>query len=321
MKDIFANFKNKHILIIGDLILDHYIFGKVLRISPEAPVPIVEVTEESYRLGGSANVANNIVSLGGRVELAGVVGRDKEADLLKEQCLIKGISFKGVINTDKPTTVKTRIIAHHQQVVRFDKEDTRLLSRKEGEALISFIKMHKDVYDGIIISDYKKGVITEQLVREIVKNYKGKFIAVDPKVGNFHFYKNSSIITPNKKEASDGAGIDIVDERTLIKAGKELINSLHLQALLITRGEEGMSLFQRDKKSVRITHIPATAKKVFDVTGAGDTVIATFCLSYLSGASMEDSARIANYAAGIVVGHVGTATVTVDELLKTCQKL
>ncbi|MCX8070482.1 MAG: D-glycero-beta-D-manno-heptose-7-phosphate kinase [Thermodesulfovibrionales bacterium] len=321
MQEIFLNFKNKHILIVGDIILDRYIIGKVSRISPEAPVPIVEVTDESYRLGGAANVANNIVALGGKVDLAGTIGKDKEGESVKEQCLTKGIGCDSVIQIEKNTTVKTRIIAHNQQVVRFDKEDTRKINRGELSKLIDVIQSNKDKYDGVIISDYKKGIVSEKLVREIVRSFKDKFVAVDPKVGNFSCYTNTSIITPNKKEASEGSSIDIIDEKTLIKAGKELINKLHLQALLITRGEEGMSLFQKDKKTINITHIPATAKKVFDVTGAGDTVIAVFCLTYLSGASMEDSARIANYAAGIVVGQVGTATVTIDELLKTCQGL
>ncbi|HIJ59410.1 MAG TPA: D-glycero-beta-D-manno-heptose-7-phosphate kinase [Nitrospirae bacterium] len=321
IKEIFDNFGSKKILLLGDIILDCYIFGRVNRISPEAPVPVVEVVEQSYRLGGSANVANNIVSLGGLVDLAGTIGKDNEGELLKSECINKKIGITGIISLNKPTTVKTRIIAHNQQVVRFDREDTGKLDKDSYAIFMNFLKKHLNDYEAIIISDYKKGLITKELVSYIVRHFKGRYIAVDPKVGNFHCYKKTTIITPNKKEASEGSGIDIVDEKSIIKAGKELMKRLGLQAVLITRGEEGMTLFERSAKSIIVTHIPAAAKKVFDVTGAGDTVIATFCLAYLSGATMVQSAKIANNAAAIVIGQVGTATVAKDELLMSCQRL
>ncbi len=321
-RDIVSAFKDRHILIIGDLILDNYIFGKVNRISPEAPVPVLEVTEESSRLGGAANVAHNIVSLGAKVTVAGVIGNDKEGEALLGQCKGKGISTDGIVIGRRPTTVKTRIIAHHQQVVRVDKECTSQLSPESYSRLMSFIKKHCGDYDGVIISDYKKGVVSEGLIKDTVKASRGRYIAVDPKVGNFHCYKGVTVITPNLKEASEGSGIPITDEDTLIKAGHKLLKTLSLEAVLITRGEHGMSLFEKEpnRKDIKATHISSVAKRVFDVTGAGDTVIAVFTLAFLSGASMVDAARVANHAAGIVVGEVGTAVVTPEALLKTIKQ-
>jgi D-beta-D-heptose 7-phosphate kinase/D-beta-D-heptose 1-phosphate adenosyltransferase len=318
-RNIINAFKDRHILIIGDLILDNYIFGKVNRISPEAPVPVLEVTEESSRLGGATNVAHNIVSLGAKATVAGVIGDDKEGETLLGQCKLKGIATEGVIIANRPTTVKTRIIAHHQQVVRVDKEDTQPLSTDSYLRLLDYVKRHLRDYDGVIVSDYKKGVVSAGLIKDTAEALKGRFIAVDPKVGNFHCYKGVTIITPNLKEASEGSGIPINDEDSLIKAGHKLLKTLSLKALLITRGEQGMSLFEKDKGEIKVTHIRSVAKSVFDVTGAGDTVIAVFTLALLSGASMVDAARVANHAAGIVVGEVGTAVVSPQALLKALE--
>ena len=304
---IFSNFKNKKILVIGDIVLDRYIWGRVNRISPEAPVPIVEVTDEDFLLGGSANVAHNIVSLGGNATVLGIVGRDRAGDALKRLLGEKGID-SCMFDDQRPTIVKTRVKAHNQQIVRFDREDKKKVSGKTFDALIGSVRRAVRDHDAIIISDYKKGVVSSELVAEVVKaaRPKKKFIAVDPKTGHFHCYKNVSLITPNLMEASHGSGIEIKDEKSLVKAGRILLRKLPCKAVLITRGEEGMSLF--DKNTV--THIPTVARHVYDVTGAGDTVIATFTLAYASGASLKDAAIISNHAAGIVVGEVGTAVTT-----------
>jgi rfaE bifunctional protein kinase chain/domain len=322
LDSLINSFKGKKILIIGDLILDRFIYGKVNRISPEAPVPVVEVTGENFLLGGAANVANNILALGGVPSLAGIIGRDTAGEVLMKLIREKNINTEGIIADNRHTTVKTRIIAHNQQVVRFDREDKR---RLEGKKIINFKNYITDAirnHDAVIISDYKKGVITASLVEAIVKSSKKyeTFVAVDPKVGHFHLYKNVSLITPNVNEASYGAGIEIKDEKSLLKAGKILMKRLLCKAVLITRSEEGMSLFEKNKSGYKIIHIPTVAKKVYDVTGAGDTVIATITLAYAAGASLKDAAIIANHAAGIVVGEVGTAIVTPDRLMKSIKQ-
>src|ERR1700690_4363536 len=316
---IISSFKNKKILIIGDVILDRYIFGKVSRISPEAPVPVVDVVRESFLLGGAANVANNIIALGGKVTVAGVIGKDRAGDVVRELMTNCNISIDGIIEDSRPTPVKSRVIAHNQQVVRFDREDRRKLEGKGLFCLLEYIKKALPHFDAVIISDYMKGVVSASLVKSVVKYAKQKktFVAVDPKVGHFHLYKNVSLITPNLSEASQGSGIEIKDERSLLKAGKTLLSRLACTAVLITRGEEGMSLFERNVKTVKVTHIPTVAKKVFDVTGAGDTVIAAFTLAHAAGASLQDSAVISNHAAGIVVGEIGTAVATPEAILQS----
>ncbi|MDP2166826.1 MAG: D-glycero-beta-D-manno-heptose-7-phosphate kinase [Thermodesulfovibrionales bacterium] len=313
LEAVLKNFGKKKILVIGDLILDRYIWGKVERISPEAPVPIVDVTEDSYMLGGAANVATNIASLGGHATVAGVVGKDRAADVLRGLLKAKGMDF-ALFEDKRPTTVKTRVIAHNQQVVRFDTEDKSKINGRVLKDLLLFLKRAVPEHDAVIISDYKKGVITSALIKETLRlTGKKKFVAVDPKVGHFHLYKGVSIITPNLGEASEGSGIKITDEKTLIKAGRTLMKKLKCSAVLITMGNQGMCLFEKDG----VARIPTFAKKVYDVSGAGDTVIAVFSLTYASGASLLDSAVIANHAAGIVVGEVGTATVRPEELLKS----
>lgn len=316
LQRLFKNFKNKKVLVIGDIILDRYIFGKVSRISPEAPVPVVEVYEESYRLGGAANVANNIIALGGNAFISGIIGKGSAGRIVRDLLTEKGIAQDYIFEDSRRTTVKTRIIAGNQQIVRFDIEDRRRLEGKAKELFLSMIKEALKNFDAVIVSDYKKGVISEELFRTLVYHKNGIFVAVDPKVGHFRLYKNVSLITPNIAEASHGAETEIKDEKTLIKAGHNLLKKLSCDSVLITRGEEGMSLFERKNEEIIVTHLPTVAKKVFDVTGAGDTVIATITLAHISGASLVDSAKISNVAAGIVVGKVGTATATTDEIME-----
>jgi len=315
MQRIIKDFRKRKILVIGDIILDHYIWGQVNRISPEAPVPVVEVTRENLLLGGAANVANNIVSLGADAAVIGINGEDIAGEALKSILEQKGVDCNGLFTENGPTTVKTRVIAHNQQVVRFDREDSKYVDGRILKGILSHIHAILNNYDAVIISDYKKGMITEDLVKGILKKTKSKnmFVAVDPKVGHFDFYKGVSLITPNLMEAALGAGMEIMDDISLTKAGQALLKKLSLKAVLITRGEQGMSLFEKNK----VTHIPTVAQKVYDVTGAGDTVVSAFTLAYASGADMADSAIIANHAAGIVVGEVGTAVASSEQLLKS----
>jgi rfaE bifunctional protein kinase chain/domain len=321
---IINEFENRKILVIGDLILDHYIWGNVNRISPEAPVPVVEVTRESFLLGGAANVAHNVVSLGGKADVIGINGQDVAGEMLLGMLRQQGVNCDGVFVSNRPTTVKARVIAHNQQVVRFDREDSKYVDGKILKGILDYIYSVSSGHDAIIVSDYKKGMITAELLKGILKHSmtgksgrrrSGMFIAVDPKVGHFDFYRGVSLITPNLIEASHGSNIEIKDEKTLLKAGKTLVKKLGCRAVLVTRGEQGMSLFEKNK----VRHIPTVARKVYDVTGAGDTVISAFTLACISGASMEEAAVIANHAAGIVVGEVGTAVATPGQIMESFQ--
>lgn len=311
LRGLLKNFRDKRILVVGDLILDRYIWGRVSRISPEAPVPVVEVTDDTFMLGGAANVANNILALGGKPTVAGIVGTDLAGEVIRRLLEERGATC-AVVEDGRPTTMKTRVIAHHQQVVRFDKEDRSRISGRSFEKICTVLRQAVAGHDAVIVSDYKKGMVSPELIRLIMKAARpgGKFVAVDPKVGHFHCYKGVSLITPNLAEAASGSGVEIRDEKGLVRAGRRLLKRLSCRAVLITRGEEGMSLFEGE----RVIHIPTVARHVYDVTGAGDTVIAAFTLAHASGADLAEAAAIANHAAGIVVGEVGTAVVTPERL-------
>lgn len=313
-------FSKIKIFVIGDIIVDNYIFGKVKRISPEAPVPVVEVTKENITLGGAANVLKNIVSLGGYATLCGVIGDDLYGEIVKKLLCDLASPTEGVF-TDKtrPTTIKTRIIAHNQQVVRVDKEEIKKVSKELENQFIYFFEKNLSNYDIIIVSDYNKGVITKSLMESLtsIANNKLKKIIVDPKVPNFLLYQGVEIITPNKDEAEKISGISLETDLDILEAATYIKNKIKCNSVLITRGEEGMSLIENDNK---VTHIPTVAKEVYDVTGAGDTAIATLSLALASGASKIESAKLANFSAGIVVGKIGTATVTPDELIQSIIK-
>ena len=315
-KKIISNFCKARVLIIGDLILDEFLWGDVSRISPEAPVPVVWVRSESFMPGGAANVANNIRALGAKVYLAGVVGNDGRGRILTDELKNKGMDVEGiVIDGERPTTLKTRVIAHHQQVVRIDKEKMAGLDSGLIDRIIDYVKEIINRIDAIIIEDYGKGVITPRLLQEVLRLAKrhNKIVTVDPKEEHFHYYKGVTAITPNHHEAAQAAGIKAKDGDSMVRIGKMLLNKLKCEAVLVTLGENGMQLFE---KKGRITHIPTVAQDVFDVSGAGDTVIGTFTLSLAAGSPMIDAARISNFAAGIVVGKVGIAVVTQEELLE-----
>lgn len=314
--DIVSRFENANVLVVGDFILDEYIWGDVRRISPEAPVPVVDVRRETFLPGGSLNVANNIHSLGGKVYPCGVVGRDMRGRMLLKAMRQQRIDTGGVVyDNTRPTTLKTRVIAHSQQVVRFDREKVHEISRKDLNNILKFIKDAASESDVLIIEDYGKGVVTPKLIKEIIriaKKQKLKVI-VDPKEKHFSYYKGVTSITPNLKEAMSAVkNIFSLDKMpTLESTGRKLRSYLKAESVLITLGEEGMALFE---KNGRISRIPTAAREVFDVSGAGDTVIATFSLALACGASLYEAAYISNLAAGIVVGKVGAATSTLVEL-------
>ncbi|MFA6320428.1 MAG: D-glycero-beta-D-manno-heptose-7-phosphate kinase [Candidatus Omnitrophota bacterium] len=320
IKEKVSNFKNARVLVIGDLILDEFLWGDVSRISPEAPVPVVWVKKESFMPGGASNVANNLRSLGASVHLVGVVGDDERGAILKGELEQKGINTAGIVTDDsRPTILKTRVVAQHQQVVRIDKERIDPLSANIVAKMVMQVEqIIKDV-DAVIIEDYGKGVITSALLSKVVPIAKkhNKIISVDPKEEHFKYYRGISVITPNNHEASKAVGFQIKDEATLIKAGQELLRKLNCKIALITLGENGMAVFQKAKP---MKHIPTVAQEVFDVSGAGDTVIASYTLSLAAGADPIMSAYIANCAGGIVVGKVGIAVVGPDELLNRIRK-
>jgi len=318
-RELLKKFKQAKILVVGDLILDQFIWGDVTRISPEAPVPVVHVQRESFMPGGAANVACSVRDLQGSTAIAGTIGKDLWGRTLKNH-LKRKADIKGVIvDRGRNTTLKTRIVARHQQVVRVDREHVATLSKNTADKIISYIKKNVKSFKAIIIEDYGKGVISPYLIKEILRIAKKRklIITVDPKEEHFLNYKGATCITPNQFEAEIAAGIKIVDKKTLDIAGKKLLKIMNLNAVLITRGEAGMALFVRDK---RPEYIPTRAQEVFDVSGAGDTVIGAFTLALSSGASFFEAAHISNYAAGIVVGKLGVGSCSQKELIEKFDK-
>ena len=315
LKSIVSNFRHARVLVVGDLILDEFIWGEVSRISPEAPVPVVWVKNESFMPGGASNVANNLRSLGAIVKVVGVIGDDEHGAILKGELDAKGIDTSGIfVDESRPTILKTRVVAHHQQVVRIDKEKLDGLSDAIVSKIVRYVEGVIKKIDAVIIEDYGKGVITPKLLAGIIPlaRRSRKVISVDPKEEHFKYYRGISVITPNNHEAAKAVGFAIKDDATLKRAGGSLLNKLNCKIVLITLGENGMAVFQKNKA---MQHIPTVAQDVFDVSGAGDTVIASYTLSLAAGADPIKSAHIANCAAGIVVGKVGIAVVTPEELL------
>lgn len=318
--EIVTHFPRARILVIGDFILDEFIWGNVSRISPEAPVPVVNVKRETFLPGGSLNVANNIRTLGGTVFPCGIIGRDLEGRMLMRSMRRLGIDTGGVVaDRARLTTIKTRIIAHSQQVVRVDREKVESLSRQDARQMLQFIrKKIKDV-DLVIVEDYGKGVIEPFLLIPLLRLTRAfkKPVFVDPKEKHFDLYRGVTALTPNRAEAYGALGGDVNGRvPDLEKVGRKLLKRLQLKAVLITLGEEGMALFEKDRPT---THIPTTAQEVFDVSGAGDTVIAIFALGIAAGASLQEAAILSNLAAGIVVGKLGTATVETAEIKQAIQ--
>ncbi|NJB67987.1 rfaE bifunctional protein kinase chain/domain [Desulfobaculum xiamenense] len=306
----------KKVLIIGDLVLDHYVMGTVGRISPEAPVPVVEVGNERHILGGAGNVARNVKTLGGSPVIIGICGRDREGERMARLLRKDGITAHVVCDDKRPTTKKTRIIAQNQQVVRVDWENSDPVTDAVLAQVMDFVRAEAVDAGVIILSDYGKGLITEEfmphLETELAALEKRPLVLVDPKVRNFHLYTGVDLLTPNTKEAGEGAGMPISATRDdIIRAGQEIFRRLGNRNLLVTLGAEGMALFEGPD---RVRHIPTAARKVFDVTGAGDTVIATLGLALSAGLDLLTSCALANYAAGMVVAEVGTAAAQADAL-------
>ncbi len=314
LKNAIDRFDNARILVIGDLMLDQYMKGTVSRISPEAPVPVVEFASESFNPGGAGNTATNISALQGEVIVVGVIGNDVNGKKLLDLIQEKGVDIEGVITVDnRPTTVKTRIITEQQQVVRIDREVRDEISDKYVEQILDFVSKKLGYIDAILISDYDKGSITMGLLKGLVPLAKrqGKPIIADSKFRHLSGFQAVTSITPNLKEASAITGIRTTDEAGIHNMGRWLATRLKCETVLITCGKDGMALVASNGD---MTIIPSVAKEVYDVTGAGDTVASVFTLGLATGASATDAAIISNIAAGIVVGKFGAATVTKDEL-------
>jgi D-beta-D-heptose 7-phosphate kinase / D-beta-D-heptose 1-phosphate adenosyltransferase len=310
-----SKFDQCHLLVVGDLMLDEYLWGDVDRISPEAPVQVVSVQKEDYAMGGAGNVVNNVVALGGKVSAAGVIGTGRNGQFLLDMFNELGVDTEGIIKEPgRATTQKTRIIAANQHVLRIDRETKKDISTSTLDNLAQFIEKKIPDVDLVLISDYGKGLITKHLLSRVILSAKkhNKLTVVDPKGLDFSKYSGVSLLTPNKKEAALASGVEINDQPSLERAAGKIFENVSLGKLLITCGKDGMVLFEPDKAPF---HVRAEARQVFDVSGAGDTVLAVLGLAVASGASVQDSITTANTAAGIVVGKVGTATVSKRELL------
>ena len=317
---ILDGFKNKKILVIGDIMLDKYVWGEVSRISPEAPVQVVQVMKETYAPGGASNVASNTSALNAKVFMVGIAGNDDAKNILLGELNKRRINTEGIfIDKDKPTTQKIRIMGRSQQLLRVDYEKKEHAHQNIENLMIEFFEKNIKFADVIVISDYAKGVITPEIINKLIglsKEY-GKIIIVDPKPKHRDLYANVTLITPNNAEASEMTDIDDESDDAIIETGKKLLKYLNTN-VLVTRGEKGMSLFEKDGS---ITHIPSKAKEVYSLIGAGDTVVATLSLALASGASLKEAATLANIAAGIKVGKIGTASVSVEEIKREIEGL
>jgi D-beta-D-heptose 7-phosphate kinase/D-beta-D-heptose 1-phosphate adenosyltransferase len=306
--------RGRRVLVVGDVMLDEFLWGRVSRISPEAPVPVVEVTRQSFHLGGAGNVAANVRSLGGSAVLVGLVGRDAAGEHVVEALREAGVEPRLVSAPDRPTTVKTRIVAHSQQVVRADREESRDVTGPAAEAIRETLRAELSGCDALVVSDYQKGVVTASLLRSALPlaRRRRRPVLVDPKVRHFALYRGVTVVTPNQLETEQVTGVRLRDDGDLVTAGRRILSLLRCRAALVTRGEQGMSLFERGRPPL---HVKAAAREVFDVTGAGDTVIATIALALAAGATLAEATFLANAAAGVVVGKVGTAQASAHEVL------
>jgi D-beta-D-heptose 7-phosphate kinase/D-beta-D-heptose 1-phosphate adenosyltransferase len=314
-RSLLSGCSGRHILVLGDVMLDRYLWGTVSRISPEAPVPVVEVETETVRLGGAANVAHNVSALGALPHLVGVVGTDAASQVLREELAARGLGVDGlVLDGSRPTSIKTRIVARHQQVVRADQESREEVSGETEEQLVKKCRDRIPELEACVISDYGKGVITRRLLSVLLPELKraGVAVCVDPKETHFFSYTGVSVITPNLIEAGTAFGRALKTDELLNDAGEDLVRRLACDAVLITRGEKGMSLFEAGRARL---DLPTVAREVYDVTGAGDTVVSHYALALAAGASHPEAACLANHAAGIVVREVGTATATCRQIL------
>jgi D-beta-D-heptose 7-phosphate kinase/D-beta-D-heptose 1-phosphate adenosyltransferase len=300
------------ILVIGDIILDHYLSGITSRISPEAPVPIVDCESEKWVLGGAANVANNLASIGAEVTLVGIVGDDSNGILIKNMMLSKNINDLTFISKKRKTTTKSRIISSNHQLLRIDKEDRYFISDNEETEIFNRILINIKKYNSIIISDYSKGLLTNTLIKKIIEVSKQNNIKVivDPKTPPFSKYSGAYLIKPNRKEALVETGVDIVDEETLSKAAKKIHEATLCEVVVITLSEGGVGLCEKERSKI----IPTKAKEIFDVTGAGDTFIAVLAYAIAIGKTIIESCELSNYASGVVVGKYGCVAIEYNEI-------
>lgn len=311
---LLEKFSKVKVLVIGDVMLDRYCWGSVGRISPEAPVPVVTLNRETLAAGGAANVAANVAGLGATPFLVGIVGTDAEAEILSSVLEDGNVSAEFLISIkNRRTTLKTRIIAHQQQVVRLDRENTKPLERRDIEIVLKKIERVWDKIEIVVISDYAKGFLTEELLDGLITTakQKRKIVLVDPKGQNYKKYRGATLLTPNRNEAAAACKLDEDEAELIEKAGRRLLSEIKAEAILITQGENGMTLFEKGKKSIEIK---ASARKVYDVTGAGDTVISCLGVSLAAGADFEKAAKISNLAAGVVVEYIGTTAITCEML-------
>ena len=308
------------ILVVGDIMCDHYVWGDVERISPEAPVQVLRWEHEADRPGGAANAALNLAALGCRVRLVGVVGNDEPGRWLLRTLKRAGVDTKGVITSrDRPTTLKTRVMARGQHMLRIDRETRAPLDYRQERQVIAAVKRARKGAAAVVCSDYDKGVLTRQVFRAVVAAPRKPFVSVDPKSRSFRKYRGADLLTPNEKELADATPAfgETAREGTVNRRAESLMRQLGFRALLVTRGSRGMDLFESAGRRIRCTHIPALQRhEVFDVTGAGDTVAAVLTMAFTGGAPLAEAARIANAAAGIVVGLVGTAVAERETLAR-----
>ena len=315
-KERLSALAGKRVAVVGDIMIDRYYWGSVHRVSPEAPVPVVDVESESVRLGGAANVANNIRALGGIPILVGLVGGDHPGHMLKELLEEQNLSTEGIVtDPSRPTTIKTRVIAAGQHVVRVDYESKADCPGPLLHRLVDAVKYGIQSLDAILIEDYNKGVVTRDVIRELtgLATKHGKVITVDPKFNNFLEYKNVTVFKPNRREVEEVLGGRLRSDDDVLRAGNRLLELLGARNVLLTRGEQGMSLFESDGT---VTNIKTFADSVQDVSGAGDTVISTLTLALATGMDVKEACLLSNCAAGVVVKSVGIVPITPDELLE-----
>ncbi len=311
------NFKEKRIAVIGDMMLDIYFWGDVKRISPEAPVPVLEVENEFYRFGGASNVALNISALSGIAEPIGVIGYDNYGTIFNSLLTEQKISHHGlIVDESRPTTSKARVIADSQHIVRIDKESKEIIGKDIQNKIFDYVKSIINNLDGIILQDYNKGVLSSSLINQLIElaNKNKKLITVDPKFNNFYEYKNVTVFKPNRKEAEDILGMKIKTDADISFAGNTLLKKLNAKNILLTLGEGGIAVFEKNKPEKRM---PTKARKVADVSGAGDTVISTLTIALAAGANIYEASYLANYAGGIVCEEVGIIPIELDKLFDT----